>query len=203
MQPKVIFVLLITLCCSSPGVLAFGGDGDGDGRGSGDGGSTGVAIRSAVERLAKASPVGEQAAVEKLFKELTQKPPEDLYLLRAAPDACQLLDCKGLQCETVKPIVEMALDLRKAQEARRDSDRSFHLAIGAFAVSVVSLSLSIVGNWRVTSAKAVRSRRLSGRRDRPEASNWWKSGPFPGVPARPSAVCILQSGISVVRNVTR
>ena len=138
--------------------LSFGGGGDGDGVGGGDGGGVSGWFGGHVKEAAKAiqkvkqqEPVDTQKKLDEVLKELSQRSDEELYVLKASSDVCKApkpLDCKAVPSATVKPYVEMTLDLRRVKEAQRNTQNSFYIAAGGAGLGVISLIVSIIALLR-------------------------------------------------------
>lgn len=103
------------------------------------------ASANVIRQLEKILPPLEAAKVAAIDKKLKTISDDQLLLLEVVPDLCNsnLFDCEGLPTPLVKPVVSIALEQRRSAASKADALQTRWISLGSFAVSVVSLALSI------------------------------------------------------------
>ena len=95
--------------------------------------------------LAKRQPIDIQKDLKTIFEQLVERSEADLFVLKSSDDPCLLSDlifCRLIPSEKVKPFIEAALAYRQAGQLREASAKSSLISIGSLCVSFVGLIIA-------------------------------------------------------------
>jgi hypothetical protein len=107
--------------------------------------SAGYTEYSYSEKLAKREPAEIQKDLKGIFDVLAVGSEADLFVLKSSDDPCLLEDlifCRGIPSEKVKPFIEAALAFKQAAQAREMSSRNNLISVGSLCVSFLGLVIA-------------------------------------------------------------
>jgi hypothetical protein len=97
------------------------------------------------EKLAKREPAEIQKDLKGIFDELVEGSEADLFVLKSSDDPCllaELIFCRKIPSEKVKPFIEAALAFKQATQAREMSLKNNLISLGSLLVSFAGLIIA-------------------------------------------------------------
>jgi hypothetical protein len=116
------------------------------GRQFGGASDVGRAIEKATQDVGKAVVKINTRSIKEMSDDLHKLDDASLYILRGSPDVCATvvaINCGGLGHPVVKPLVDLEIDHRRAEEAQWNTRNNFFISVGGLVVSLFSLCVSI------------------------------------------------------------
>jgi hypothetical protein len=104
-----------------------------------------------IGRLIERAPEEKRKLLLAIFHDLLIFPEDVLYVLKSEDDPCaatEMIDCREVPTKYVKPLVDAALDHRKAQESLEATNWSNRVALGSCIISLLALVISFLKFWR-------------------------------------------------------
>jgi hypothetical protein len=95
--------------------------------------------------LAKRQPADIQKDLKGIFDELVLSSDADLFVLKSSDDPCllgELIFCRALPSEKVKPFIEAALAFKQTAQAQEFSLRNNLISVGSLCVSFLGLVIA-------------------------------------------------------------
>ena len=100
-----------------------------------------------VGRLIDRAPMETRKLLSQVFRQLVEQPNDRLYILKNDLDPCtatEMIDCRGLESQLVRPFIDAALDHRKSVESLHEFTWTIRAAVASCLISFFALVISFL-----------------------------------------------------------